>query len=107
MKPLNNCLFEYLDRRKSDPTSPSWLLFHDTDEYLFPVTTSQAIPEALRAHNNTCCLLVNRALPYFGVYLLPYDSNQYKTIGHPTPLVIIFGADFLRIKSRVIANKGV
>ncbi|CAM9472050.1 unnamed protein product [Laminaria digitata] len=60
MKPLNDCLTHYRDRRESDPSAPSWLLFHDTDEYLFPANTSQAIPEALQAHNNTCCLFAKR-----------------------------------------------
>lgn len=59
MKPLNDCLSYYLNRRQQDPTSPTWLLFHDTDEYLFPVNVTQAIPQALQAHNATCCVLVS------------------------------------------------
>lgn len=62
MKPLNDCLTHYRDRRESDPSAPTWLLFHDTDEYLFPANTSRTIPEALQAHNNTCCLFVSCAL---------------------------------------------
>lgn len=62
MKPLNECLHDYMRRRKADGGAPKWLLFHDTDEYLFPEDTSVSIPEALEAaHGAACCTLVSRA----------------------------------------------
>lgn len=61
MKPLNRCLAQYMEEKKSDGDSnaPSWLLFHDTDEYIYPVDTSLTILDALENHNDTCCALVS------------------------------------------------
>lgn len=58
MKPLNHCLNHYIEKRRNDTTSPSWLLFHDADEYMFPVNTTLTLSEALQAHVDTCCLSV-------------------------------------------------
>ncbi|CAN0355807.1 unnamed protein product, partial [Hapterophycus canaliculatus] len=59
MEPLNLCLNHYLERKKEDPeNSPSWLLFHDTDEYIYPVDTNLTILEGLQKHSSTCCVLV-------------------------------------------------
>ncbi len=64
MKPLNECLRDYMLRRKADSGAPRWLLFHDTDEYMFPGDTSRSIPEALEAaHAASCCTLVSGAAP--------------------------------------------
>ena len=58
MKPLTECLDFYLEKRSKDPRAPKWILFHDTDEYLFPIDTNLTIPEALGSHNSTCCVQV-------------------------------------------------
>eukprot|EP00752_Nemacystus_decipiens_P002031 g1946.t1 len=43
MEPLNNCLRYYQDqiRQLGPATSPTYLLFHDNDEYIFPVQRFQ------------------------------------------------------------------
>lgn len=64
MKPLNECLHDYMMRRKNERGAPRWLLFHDTDEYMFPENGSLNIPEALEAaHGAACCTMVSGAAP--------------------------------------------
>lgn len=58
MKPLNDCLKHYIDKRNSDKKAPRWILFHDADEYIFPVNTDLSLPEALDVHNSRCCAVV-------------------------------------------------
>ena len=58
MRPLNHCLQSYMARREKDSSSPAWILFHDTDEYIFPVQTNVTISEALMEHSATCCVHV-------------------------------------------------
>lgn len=60
MKPLNDCLKNLQKRKEIDPTAPSWLLLHDTDEYLFPGDQSLSISEAMQTdHGDICCLFVS------------------------------------------------
>jgi len=63
MGPLNECLQHYLDRHHndSDVDAPTWLTFHDEDEYLYPVDTDHTIDQALDVYNTTCCMTVRRA----------------------------------------------
>lgn len=58
MRPLNHCLKTYMARRENDATAPAWILFHDTDEYIFPLQTNLTISEALMEHSATCCVKV-------------------------------------------------
>ena len=58
MEPLNACLSYYLSQREIDHHTPRWLLFHDTDEYMFPGNNSQAIFDVLRSFDAHCCLQV-------------------------------------------------
>eukprot|EP00903_Cladosiphon_okamuranus_P007792 g7541.t1 len=62
MKPLNHCLQHYQSQREGPGgvLAPKWVVFHDTDEYLFPLDTSQTILQALNHHKETCCLVVKR-----------------------------------------------
>ncbi|CAM9189158.1 unnamed protein product [Pylaiella littoralis] len=61
MGPLNRCLKRYMEENKSgDRNAPSWLLFHDTDEYIYPEDTSLIILQALEKYNGTCCAQVPR-----------------------------------------------
>ncbi|CAM9979334.1 unnamed protein product [Ectocarpus sp. 6 AP-2014] len=61
MKPLNHCLEQQLERRsRGDEDAATWVLFHDTDEYLYPSDTSLNIRDALEKHHRTCCALVSR-----------------------------------------------
>ncbi|CAM9845951.1 unnamed protein product [Ectocarpus sp. 6 AP-2014] len=61
MEPLNRCLRHYINRKKDDPeNAPSWLLFHDNDEYVYPRDTSITLFDALNKHESTCCALVRR-----------------------------------------------
>lgn len=61
MDPLNSCLKRYVKAKEHDDSNaPSWLLFHDTDEYIFPEDTSLTILQALEQHNDTCCAQVNK-----------------------------------------------
>ncbi|CAN0149144.1 unnamed protein product, partial [Scytosiphon promiscuus] len=61
MVPLNRCLSYYLERKANDPeAAPDWLLFHDTDEYVYPVDTNQTILQSLENHSSTCCVLASR-----------------------------------------------
>ncbi|CAN0164374.1 unnamed protein product [Scytosiphon promiscuus] len=78
MIPLNHCLFDHHKRLQnrgrsggdgdgsggsSSTNSTSvarWVLFHDTDEYLFPMDTTLTIPEALRKHEQSCCTMIPR-----------------------------------------------
>lgn len=60
MAPLNECLGTHLEEReKSRENSFRWILFHDTDEYLFPVDTNLTISQALEHHEAVCCTLVS------------------------------------------------
>lgn len=63
MKPLNHCLNFHLKQRKMNggrnSDSPRWVLFHDSDEYLYPVDTSMTILQALEQHEEVCCLVVS------------------------------------------------
>lgn len=79
MKPLNHCLNHYLERRHNDTTAPSWLLFHDTDEYMFPVDTTRTLSEELRAHRDTCCVVVRNyimTITYIGRVV--FMSGEYR-----------------------------
>jgi len=60
MSPLNRCLRYHLDRRQnaSNTNAPTWITFHDEDEYLYPVNTSLTIVEALDTYDSTCCATV-------------------------------------------------
>lgn len=59
MEPLNRCLRHYMDRKKTDAeNAPSWLLFHDNDEYVYPRDTSITLLDSLMKHESTCCALV-------------------------------------------------
>ncbi|CAM9556159.1 unnamed protein product [Ectocarpus sp. 4 AP-2014] len=61
MEPLNRCLRHYINRKEEDPeNAPSWLLFHDTDEYAYPRDTNITLFDALNKHESTCCALVRR-----------------------------------------------
>ncbi|CAM9190329.1 unnamed protein product [Pylaiella littoralis] len=72
MKPLNLCLARYIEEKDSgDSNAPSWLLFHDTDEYIYPEDTSLTILQALEKHNHTCCALVPR---------VQYGTSGYETM---------------------------
>lgn len=62
MKPLNECLARFQRQRGYDETSAKWVMFHDTDEYVFPVDTSSSISDALRLYDSTCCLQVGHTL---------------------------------------------
>lgn len=60
MEPLNHCLAHYMEENESGRTNaPSWILFHDNDEYIYPEDTSLTIIDALEQHNDTCCALVS------------------------------------------------
>lgn len=61
MRPLNHCLQYHLRQRQEagGKNSPRWVLFHDTDEYLYPLDTDLTILQALDHHKETCCLLVS------------------------------------------------
>lgn len=59
MEPLNHCLNYYLKKREQNPTgAPTWILFHDEDEYLFPADTHLTISQALDYSEDRCCVLV-------------------------------------------------
>lgn len=61
MKPLNDCLAHYMEENKSGRSNaPSWILFHDNDEYIYPEDTSFTMLDALEQHKDTCCALVSR-----------------------------------------------
>lgn len=80
MEPLNNCLNHYLRRREEDPDhSPTWLLFHDEDEYLFPADTNLTIVQALDYAEERCCVLVSKQTPQRtrGVKLVPVLITLY------------------------------
>lgn len=57
MEPLNNCLHYYQEQKRQNVTSntPTYLVFHDTDEYIFPVDTNLTILEALDKYRADCC----------------------------------------------------
>lgn len=61
MGPLNDCLRTHMEQRRKPggSISPRWLLFHDTDEYLYPIDTNLTIPQALENHEDICCVLVS------------------------------------------------
>ena len=58
MQPLNHCLKSHMERRKVDGNAPVWVLFHDVDEYIFPVQTNLTMSEAMMRHPTTCCAQV-------------------------------------------------
>eukprot|EP00752_Nemacystus_decipiens_P006248 g5635.t1 len=62
MRPLNHCLSYHVHQRKKSggKNSPRWVLFHDSDEYLYPVDTGMTIPQALEQHEEVCCVVVER-----------------------------------------------
>eukprot|EP00903_Cladosiphon_okamuranus_P020329 g18652.t1 len=61
MDPLNHCLRYYQEQKKNGASNaPTYLLFHDTDEYIFPVNTNLTILHALEQHHDICCTLVHR-----------------------------------------------
>lgn len=60
MRPLKNCLARLHRRRGYDEKAPKWIMFHDTDEYIFPMTMSNTISDSFRSYDSTCCLQVRR-----------------------------------------------
>ena len=58
MQPLNHCLKRHIERRAVDSSAPVWVLFHDVDEYMFPVQTNLNMSQALMRHPTTCCVQV-------------------------------------------------
>lgn len=80
MVPLNRCLEHYLEQKENDPgVAPDWLLFHDTDEYIYPVDTNRTILQSLEEHSSTCCVLVSKRVL---IQLYPYTSNRKKIESH-------------------------
>lgn len=64
MVPLNRCLRYYQEQKQKDEkNAPSFILYHDTDEYIYPVDTSLTILQALDEHHATCCIQVEGRVP--------------------------------------------
>lgn len=61
MQPLNHCLRKHIERREESSDAPVWVVFHDVDEYIFPVQTNSTMSEALMRHPETCCVQVTTA----------------------------------------------
>eukprot|EP00752_Nemacystus_decipiens_P002030 g1945.t1 len=62
MEPLNDCLRYYQEqmRQLGSATSPTYILFHDNDEYIFPVETGLTIRQALDKYRAIRCTRVQR-----------------------------------------------
>ncbi|CAM9858714.1 unnamed protein product [Ectocarpus fasciculatus] len=98
MEPLNRCLRHYINRKKNDAeNAPSWLLFHDTDEYVYPGDTSVTLYDALKKHESTCCAVVRRIqygsgghqeMPR-GLVMDSFLAHQNDSSHHANPKVVV------------------
>lgn len=74
MEPLHRCLRHYQEQKQNGAiNAPTFILYHDTDEYIFPMDRSVTILQALEKHNAVCCTLVggnSEGVPYFA-FVLP------------------------------------
>ncbi|CAM9129242.1 unnamed protein product, partial [Discosporangium mesarthrocarpum] len=72
LKPLHECAAYYRRRVDSgDKSSPRWIVFIDSDEYLWTPNVLETIGEVLKKHSSTCCMQVSRV--------------QYGSMGHINP----------------------
>lgn len=77
MRPLNHCLAHYQALREKDPTSPRWLMVHDTDEYIYSDKTDLAIWEVLGQRDEKCCTQVRLVPVAYGHRLAETSVHHF------------------------------